>query len=75
MGFRKFCKEAKELARERGYRGVKFVGEWRGFLVFEPYYGKWGKAIVGPPVVVLCNKEFCRMSSVEEGVLAQGELG
>jgi len=75
MGFGKFSKEAKELARERGYKGVKFAGEWRGFLVFEPYYKKFKKAIVGPPVVVLVNKDICRMSTVEEGVMAQSELG
>lgn len=75
MGFNRFAKEAKRLAKESGYKGARFAGEWNGFFVFEPFYGKWGKAIAGPVVVVLVNRDCCRMSTVEEGVLAASELG
>ena len=58
-----------EFAKKQGYDGVKPLGQWRGYDIFEPTFDQSSEeepAIVGPPLTIMVQGETIRMSTEKE---------
>lgn len=58
-----------EFAKKQGSDGVKPLGQWRGYDIFEPTFDQSSEeepAIVGPPLTIMVQGETIRMSTEKE---------
>lgn len=55
-----------EFAREMGFDNISFLGEWKGYDVYEPIFEGDGVYCIGMPEVILVNEEKIRLSTNEE---------
>lgn len=57
------------FARKKGYDGARYVGQWRGYSVYEPTIKgatEESPAIVGIPLIILVKGENIRLSTEDE---------
>ncbi len=58
-----------EFAKSQGYDGVKPLGQWRGYDAYEPTFNgssECSPAMIGPPLLILADRDGVRMSTVDE---------
>lgn len=57
---------ATTFAKNEGFKGAKFLGNWNGYEVYERLLGGDKVHYVGLPKVILVKGDKVRMSTVEE---------
>ena len=64
----------KQFAIEQGYKGAKYIGKWKNFLVYEPYTEYENKEFTGLPYAILIDENNnIRMSTSEEAFEIMGD--
>lgn len=58
-------KRASEMARQSIYEGVRFIGKWRGFDVYEPTFADNEPRFIGFPQFILAKGNTMRWSEHE----------
>jgi hypothetical protein len=60
----------KKFAKKHGYRGAKYLCEWKEFKVYEPYMSRFKNSYIGLPLVILVDKNSneIRMSTPDEAM-------
>lgn len=62
-------KEIIKFAKEQGYNGAKYIGEWKEYKVYEPYIDEKNTSYSGLPLVILVNDNGeIRMSTSDEAM-------
>ena len=62
-------KEIDEFAQNNGYKGAKYIGNWKEYKVYEPYMEKNQVSYIGLPLVILVNANGeIRMSTPNEAM-------
>lgn len=62
-------KEITKFAQEHGYKGAKYIGNWKEYKVYEPYVSGNDISFTGLPLVILVNdKGEIRMSTSDEAI-------
>lgn len=62
-------KEITKFAQEHGYKGAKYIGNWKEYKVYEPYVSGNDVSFTGLPLVILVNdKGEIRMSTSDEAM-------
>lgn len=48
----------QKYAQEYGYKGAKYLGNWKDYKVYKQYYMNYDEVLyVGLPLVILVNKD------------------
>lgn len=69
MFFNKSNKEIDEFAQNHGYKGAKYIGNWKEYKVYEPYIDNNQISYTGLPLVILVNDNGeIRMSTPDEAM-------
>lgn len=59
--------KAKKFAIDNGYNNVRYLGKWKGFEVYEPFYGnEMDEADTGLPFKILSKGNTIRFTDVDE---------
>ena len=62
-------KEITKFAQEHGYKGAKYIGDWKEYKVYEPYVSENNISFTGLPLVILVNdKGETHMSTSDEAM-------
>ena len=62
-------KKIDEFAQNNGYKGAKYIGNWKEYKVYEPYIDNKKVSYTGLPLVILVNnKGEIRMSTPDEAM-------
>lgn len=62
------------FAKEWGYDDAEYVGQWRGYDTYEPFFHDDEIHHVGPPLCILVRDEKIRMTTPEESFERLDEL-
>ena len=54
------------FAKEQGYEGAVYLGNWREFEVYKPVFGESGIHTVGLPFRIVANGNEVRLTTVDE---------
>lgn len=66
--------EIIKFAKEHGYNGAKYIGEWKEYKVYEPYIDEKNTSYSGLPLVILVNKNGeIRMSTSDEAMATSND--
>lgn len=61
--------DVTKFAQEYGYKGAKYIGNWKEYKVYEPYVSGNDISFTGLPLVILVNdKSEIRMSTSDEAM-------
>ena len=60
--------EIKDFAVENGYDDVKYIGEWKGYKVFNPIIKSDKPLCLGYPLKILKKNDELRISSIPESL-------
>lgn len=64
-----YKKDVNEFAIKQGYKGAKYIGNWKKYRVYEPYMTSNEVSFVGLPLVILVNENGeIRMSTSDEAM-------
>ncbi len=64
-----YKKDVNEFAIKQGYKGAKYIGNWKKYRVYEPYMTSNEVSFVGLPLVILVNENGeIRMSTSDEAI-------
>lgn len=62
-------KDVIKFAQEQGYKGAKYIGNWKEYKVYEPYMDDKQVSYIGLPLVILVNANGeIRMSTSDEAM-------
>lgn len=53
-------RKIKEIAKEYGFDGVKYMGKWKSYKVYEPFFADDETHVIGYPQYVLQNNKQIR---------------
>ena len=59
-------KEILDYAREEGYDSITKLGEWNGYIVYDPSFAGNETVYAGYPLVILVKDKEIRLSEEEE---------
>lgn len=69
MFFNNSNKNVDKFAQEHGYKGAKYIGNWKEYKVYEPYVDNTKVSYTGVPLVILVNNNGeIRMSTSDEAM-------
>lgn len=61
--------DVTKFAQEHGYKGAKYIGNWKEYKVYEPYVSENEVSFTGLPLVILVNNNGeIRMSTSDEAM-------
>lgn len=61
--------DVTKFAQEHGYKGAKYIGNWKEYKVYEPYVSGNDVSFIGLPLVILVNNNGeTRMSTSDEAM-------
>lgn len=61
--------DVTKFAQEHGYKGAKYIGNWKEYKVYEPYFDENQVSYTGIPLVILVdNNGDIRMSTSDEAM-------
>lgn len=58
-----------KFAKENGFDKAEYLGEWNGFLVYEPLMKEEGVFYIGLPLKILQKGKTIRMSTADEAMM------
>lgn len=61
-------KKIKKFAIENGYDNVEFIGKWKKFEVYDPFFEDEETHAIGLPYKVLIENDEIRMSTPVESM-------
>lgn len=62
----KYLSDAVKMAQASIYDGARYLGEWRGFRVYEPTFADDEPRFIGFPEFVLAKDDVLRWDDGEE---------
>ena len=58
-----------KFAKENGFDKAEYLGEWKGFSVYEPMMKEEGVFHIGLPLKMLQKNKTIRMSTADEAMI------
>lgn len=58
--------KAIDFARKNKYDSAEYLGYWKGYYVYSPYFNDENICIIGLPIQILQKDDIFRMSTGEE---------
>ncbi len=72
---RELKNKVNEYAVNHGYKGAKYIGNWKKYKIYEPYIDTDEISYTGLPLVILVNtNDEIRMSTSEEAMFTLDEM-
>ena len=68
-------KEIIKFAQEQGYKGAEYIGKWKEYKVYNPYFAENQLSYIGLSLVILVNDNGeIRMSTSDEAMAALNDI-